>query len=240
MMITIAIITNRPLLTKTLSSIASFDDIVVINNGHSPLSIPGARIIDHPFIGFGPLRNLAASHAKYDWVLALDADEVITPKLLNELKKLSLDPACAYSMPFHNFFNNKWIKGCGWYPDRHTRLYNRRVTAFTNAQVHEGVITSKLKTVKLTFPIDHYSYQSIGDFLKKMQTYSTLFAEQNRGKKSSFQKALFRGTFAFFKSYIIKRGFLDGYEGYLISRYNAETTYYKYLKLHELNQCSSS
>lgn len=237
-MITIAIITNRPLLPKTLASIEAFDDIVVINNGNSPLSIPNARIINHPFNGFGPLRNLAASYAKYDWIFALDADEVISSQLLEELNAVTLDPNCIYSMPFHNYFNGKWIKGCGWYPDRHTRLYNRKITAFTNAQVHEGVIKAKLREIKLTSPVDHYSYQSIEDFLKKMQTYSTLFAQQNRGKKSSFGKALFRGSFAFFKSYIIKRGFLDGYEGYLISTYNAQTTYYKYLKLHELNQCS--
>jgi len=91
--------------------------------------------------------------------------------------------------------------------------------------------------IKLNNPIIHYSYENVGDFLKKMQTYSTLFAEQNQGKKSaSSWKAIVHGMFAFFKSYFLKKGFLDGYEGFLISMYNGHTAFYKYIKLYEANK----
>lgn len=242
-MITIALITNRALHPKTVQSIKAFDDIVVVNNGERAFipPLPQMRVIDHAFIGFGPLRNLAATHAKHDLILALDADEVLSAELLEELKTLHLKKNTIYSMPFKNYFNNRWIKGCGWYPDRHIRLYNKKETAFTNEKVHEGVIKDNLKVVRLHSPIIHYSYESLSDFLKKMEIYSNLFAMEHKGlKKSSFRKALIHGGFAFFKSYILKRGFLDGREGYIISVYQGQTAYYKYLKLLEANRTCSS
>ena len=88
-----------------------------------------------------------------------------------------------------------------------------------------------MQTVHIDIPIQHYSYQTIDDFLTKMQRYSTLFCEQNISRKSSLFKAIAHGWWAFFKSYILKRGFLGGREGFIISQYNAHTAYYKYLKL---------
>ena len=116
------------------------------------------------------------------------------------------------------------------------QAYNKMKTKFSDDQVHEAIISENMRHVPLKAPLIHYSYASISDFLAKMQSYSTLFANQYQGKrKSSFAKALSHGIFAFFKSYVLKRGFLGGYEGYVISAYNGHTAYYKYLKLYEAN-----
>ena len=94
-----------------------------------------------------------------------------------------------------------------------------------------------MKRIEMEGSLKHYSYASISDFLTKMQSYSTLFALQNQGRKSSSPiKAILHGMFAFWKSYVLKRGFLGGYEGFVISAYNGHTAFYKYLKLYEANQ----
>lgn len=181
--------------------------------------------------------HFASSVAKNDWILSIDSDEIVSDKLGNEILELNLSKKCVYSFPRHNYFNEKFIKWCGWYPDRQYRLYNRRDTRFTDAQVHEAVIIDGMQVIELKNPLIHYSYTSLSDFLAKMQSYSTLFAAQNYGKvNSSPLKAIAHGWFAFFKSYIIKGGFLGGYEGFVISAYNAHTAFYKYLKLYEANQ----
>lgn len=248
-MITVTILTknNEETLGSVLESVKGFDEVILLDTGSTDATLeiaelyPNIRIFHSPFIGFGPLHNLAADYASNDWILSLDSDEILTPELAQEIFSLSLDIAKVYSFPFDNYFNGKHIKWCGWYPDRHIRLYNKQVSSFTSDSVHEKIQISGLSEVKLHFPVKHYSYRSISDFLCKMEMYSNLFVSQNLHKKtSSFTKALFRGLFAFIKSYVIKRGFLGGQEGYIISVYNAQTTFYKYLKLAYASRSSLS
>lgn len=243
-MITVATLTNNnsSTIAKALDSARSFDEIIILDSGSTDNTLeiagnyPNVKIHKTKFTCFGNLRNLASDLAKNDWVLVLDSDEEITPELFEEISDLDLDPNALYSIPFHNYFNNKLIKSCGWFPDYHVRLYNKTRTRFDQALVHEGIITNGFTIKKLKNPINHYSYRSIDDFLSKMQTYSSLFAKQNHlKKKSSFLKAIGHSFFSFFKCYIIKKGITQGKEGLLISIYNANTTFYKYLKLNELN-----
>ena len=217
--------------------------VLLYDNGSTDATVeiatrfPNVRIVHGIFQGFGPTHNQASSLATNDWILSIDSDEVVTPALVQEILALALDPNCVYSFPRHNEFNGKWIKWCGWYPDRQIRLYNRTKTSFSNRQVHEAIITANCQQISLKNPLKHYSYAAISDFLSKMQSYSELFAKQNCGKKdSSLIKAISHGFFAFFKSYFLKRGFLGGYEGFVISAYNGHTAFYKYLKLYEANQ----
>ncbi|MEX0962149.1 MAG: glycosyltransferase family 2 protein [Simkaniaceae bacterium] len=227
---------NELSLPETLKSVEQFDEIIVCDTGSSDQTIEiakkaGCQVFSRELKGFGPLRNEMALFAKNDWVFALDSDETVTPLLFNELSYLKLNDAFVYSFPFKNLYNGRWIRGCGWHPDYHVRLYHRKVTRFSEDHLHEKICERALTVKKLKFPIQHISYRSPADFLEKMQHYSTLFALQNSGKKSSLKKAMAHGGFAFFKSFILKRGFLDGYEGYMISVYNAGVAYYKYLKL---------
>ncbi len=248
-MITVTILTknNQETLGSVLESTKNFDEVILLDTGSTDATLeiaglyPNVKIFHSPFTGFGPLHNLAAFHASNDWILSLDSDEVLTLELAQEILSLQLDMKKVYSFPFNNYFNGKHIKWCGWYPDRHIRLYNKQVTAFTDDKVHEKIQIAGLSEIKLHSPVKHYSYRSISDFLLKMETYSNLFAEQNaHKKKSSFTKALVHGSFAFFKSYIMKRGFLGGKEGYIISVYNAQTAFYKYLKLAYASRSSLS
>ena len=229
-------------LKEVLKSLAPFGEVILYDTGSTDNTIdiaqtfPNVRVIRAEFSGFGPTHNMASAAAKNNWILSIDSDEIATPELIRAIAEENADIKTVFSFPRHNYFNGKFIKWCGWYPDRQVRLYNKTKTKFSDDQVHEAIISESMRHVALKGPIIHYSYGSIADFLSKMQSYSSLFASQYRGKrKSSFSKALLHGAFAFFKTYILKRGFLGGYEGYVISAYNAHTAYYKYLKLHEAN-----
>ncbi len=223
---------------KTLDSIVSFPEVIVLDTGSTDKTLAIARqysnvrIEQAPFTSFGVLRNELALMAKNDWIFALDSDEVVSPLLLEEIQGLSLDPAYAYEMRRENYYNEKRIRGCGWSPDKVARLYHRQRTQFSSDRVHESLETKERLLLK--GPLFHTPYLSTSDFLKKMEHYSSLFAEQHRGKrKSSVTKAVGKALFTFFRSYLWKRGFLDGKEGFLISFYNANTAFYKYIKLAE-------
>ena len=118
--------------------------------------------------------------------------------------------------------------------------YNKTKTKFSSNLVHEKLENKNQLAFYFKNSINHYPYRNIDDFLRKMSAYSTLFAIQNKNKKkSSFLKAIFHSTFAFIKSFIIKRGFTAGKEGFIISLYNTHTAYYKYLKLAQINSKKS-
>lgn len=238
-MISVTILTKNAgrTLKKTLDSVQEFDEILLLDNGSTDDTLliastyPNVSIHYSPFIGFGPLHNLASRFAKNDWILALDSDEVLSSVLKESIKNRPLEKTHIYLMDRKNIYNGKWIKGCGWYPDRKVRLFHRKVTSFTEDHVHEKVREEGLKIYPLEGHIEHTPYLTISDFLKKMDHYSTLYVQNYPHKKSSFAKAVLMGLYTFFKSYLLKRGILDGKEGFIISLYNSQTTYYKYLKL---------
>lgn len=229
-------------ITEVLTALAPFGEVLLYDTGSSDRTMEIGRTFANvtvkqgEFVGFGATHNSASASAKHDWILSIDSDEIATSELVEALRAEELDPAAVYLFPRHNYFAGRWIRGCGWYPDRQIKLYHRKHTQFTADKVHEAVEAQHMQLVLIDAPLVHYSYDSIADFLTKMQFYSTLFAEQNRGKKrSSPLIAVSHALFAFVKSYLFKRGFLDGYQGFVISAYNAHTAFYKYLKLYEAN-----
>lgn len=244
--VTILIKNGQRRLDEVLQALRHFDEVILYDTGSTDQSLkiarafPNTTIYQKKFLGFGPSHNEAATLAKHKWILSIDSDEVLSEELAEEILKTTLDPQTVYALPFHNYYNGKQIKWCGWYPESHIRLYHKETTAFSEAIVHEGVIQKGLKVIYFNHPVHHYSYESISDFLNKMERYSTLFAQQYRLKrKSSPLIAIKHGIAAFFKSFVLKRGFLGGYEGFLISLYNGHTAFYKYLKLYQENKCSS-
>ncbi len=240
-MISVTILTKNAAETlhATLESLKGFDEVFILDTGSTDETLAIAklffnvRIAIEPFQGFGPTHNRASLLAKHDWILSIDSDEVVSSELAEQILSCSLNPRCVYSLDRHNYFNGKWIKCCaGWYPDLIVRLYHKQTTRFSEAFVHERILSEGLTVIPLKGPLLHTPYRSIDAFLSKMQTYSTLFAEENRGKKrSSMWKAVGHGLAAFFKNYVLKRGILGGKEGFIISLYNSQVTYYKYLKL---------
>lgn len=240
--VTILTKNSQKYLREVLASVAPFGQVLLYDTGSTDETLaiaaefPNVSIVRAPFIGFGPTHNLASAAAKHAWILSIDSDEIVTPAMVQAIESAPADPHAVYAFPRHNYFNGKWIKWCGWYPDSQMRLYHREKTRFSDAQVHEAILTDGMTVVPLAAPMVHYSYASLEDFLSKMQSYSTLFAQQNCGKKrATLPRALLHAAFAFFKSYVLKRGFMGGYEGFVISAYNGHTAYYKYLKLREAN-----
>ena len=227
-------------LGESLDAVVTFPEVLLLDTGSIDATLeiggryPNVQIHHSPFIGFGPLRNHLAGFAKNEWILALDSDEILSSALIDELNTLVLDPTCVYEIPRHNFYNGKQIKGSGWHPEWVVRLYHKKRTSYCSSQVHESVLTKGQTIVRLQSPLLHTPYLGTSDFLAKMQHYSTLFAKQHAGKKkASVFTAITHAFFAFFKSYFLKRGWLDGKEGFIISLYNGNTTFYKYLKLME-------
>lgn len=243
-MITVCILSKNSAATiaQTLDSVQTFPEVLVLDNGSTDQTIaiaknyPNVKVVEAPFTGFGPLRNQLANLAAHDWIFALDTDEVVSAALLAEIRALQLDPQQVYTIPRDNYYHGKHIRGCGWYPDRVIRLYHRKKTAYSNAPVHESVQTDSVAVIRLTAPIQHTPFRSTAEFLAKMQQYSSLFATQyKQQRKSSVYKAFFHSAYAFFRSYFFQKGFLLGSEGFIISLYNSNTVFYKYLKLWEEN-----
>lgn len=244
--VTILTKNSQRYLARVLEALKAFDEVIVFDTGSTDETLAIAagfgnvKAVQGEFIGFGPTHNLATQQARNDWVFSVDSDEVASVELIKELSSLHLSDDAVYSVPRKNIFRGKEVKGCGWSPDRQYRLYNRLKTCFNDAQVHEQVVVKGLKKIELQGHLEHYSYSCSEELLSKMRLYAKLFAEQNAGRKSSsLGKAICHGAWAFIKTYLIKLGVRDGAEGVIISLYNAQTAYYKYLLLAELNQRSA-
>ena len=229
-------------LDTMLASLTSFEDVVLYDNGSTDATLeiakkyPNVTLFQGEFLGFGPTKNLACSFAKNEWVLSLDADEVVSDEFVNNLANIELNDKNIYTILRENYYKTTQIKHC-WGDDVIVRLFNRAKTAFTDEKVHEKVIEEGFNIVLIKGSVKHFPYATITDFIIKLDRYSSAFAIDNVGKKSSSpSKAFFNGLFSFFKTYILKKGFLDGYSGLVIAFSHMATNFYKYIKLYELNQ----
>ncbi len=225
-----------------LESLKEFDDIVIYDNGSDDgtceiiKNYNNVNLVIGEFLGFGPTKNKAATYAKNDWILSLDADEVLTSEFKNNLRNIKLDKSNIYSIYRINFYKKTQIKHC-WGNDIIVRVYNKSETSFTDKKVHEKIIEGNHTIESIDGKIIHYPYSTITDFITKLDRYSTIYADDNVGKKSSSPlKAILNASFSFFKTYFIKRGFLDGYAGLVIAFSHMATNFYKYIKLYELNK----
>ena len=234
---------NEQTIKKTLESLSKFDDVVVYDNGSSDntkniaKSFSNVNLIEGEFKGFGWTKNQAASFAKNDWILIIDSDEVVDNELFNELENIILNQDTVYKLNFKAFYKDVQVKYCGWNNQKIKRLYNKKITAYNSNDVHEDILTDGLKIEFIKGNVEHYSYQTISQFIIKADRYSTLFAQNNVGKKSSSpSKAFFNGMYSFLRTYILKQGFRDGYVGLIVAYSHMVTNFYKYIKLYELNK----
>jgi hypothetical protein len=166
-------------------------------------------------------------------VLSLDADERITSHLKDEILRAINEPrAEGYRLPRHSSFCGQFIDHSGWRPDYTLRLVRRDVAGFTDHFLHAHM-TVQGRTADLQCPIVHYSYRDLDDVLDKLGRYSRGGAIDldERGRKGSLARAVGSGFFAFVRTYFFRLGFLDGRMGFVLALYNAQTTYYKYLRL---------
>jgi glycosyltransferase involved in cell wall biosynthesis len=234
---------NETTIKNTLKALSAFEDVIVYDNGSTDSTINIAQsfsnvnLVQGEFKGFGWTKNEATNHAKNDWIIIVDSDEVIDAELLQTLKIKKLDKNSVYILNFKAYYKDIVVKYCGWNNQKIKRVYNTSITKYNDNDVHEDIITDGLKTEILDGNMKHYSYQSIEQFVTKANTYSSLFAQNNAGKKnSSPTKAFFNGAYSFVKTYFFKQGFRDGYIGLIIAYSHMVTNFYKYIKLYELNK----
>ena len=231
-------------LNECLDALRDFNEIIILDNGSSDDTITIAKnfsnvkIYESEFIGFGPLKNLAISYASNEWIFSVDSDEIVSAKLIDEIKNLKLQNNYIYSILRDNYYNGRLIQACGWQNDFVLRIFNKVSTTFNEKLVHESLIKNEhTAIIKLDNKMKHYTFNNASQLLDKLQHYSTLWAKERKGTyTSSPLKALLRAAFSFFKNYFLHRGFLYGYEGFLISFSNANGVFYKYIKLYEINK----
>lgn len=222
-----------------IGSVSFASEILVLDSGSTDDTVDlakaaGATVHSTDWPGYGLQQSRGIRLATGDWVLSLDADERVSTELANELMGAISHPrADGYRLPRSSSFCGQFIRAGGWVPDYTLRLVRRDAAGFTDHFLHAHM-TVKGKHANLVNPIIHYSYRNIDDVLDKLNRYSRGSAVDllNQGVTSGLSKAMLKGFWAFIRSYFLRRGFLDGQAGLILAIFNAETTYYKYLRLH--------
>lgn len=231
-------------IAAALKSVSWADETVVADSfstdGTSEIAESlGARVIQIPFKGFGDLRNQAIEACQYNWIFSLDADERCTPEARDEILKIirSDESLGVYYVPRKNFFMGKWIKHSGFYPDyRQPQLFRKGALSFKPDAVHERFdLHTATPPGFLKNPIYQIPYKNFEEILHKANRYSSLGAVKlaGEGKTSSMEKAFFHALWSFIQLFILKRGVLDGWAGFVIALGNFEGTFYKYAKLYQ-------
>jgi len=212
----------------------STDDTVAIARQHTD------RIVVREWPGYIDQKNYAASLARHDWILSLDADERVTPELAAEIQRLLAgDPRdAAYRIPRVTFHLGRWIRSTDWYPDFQTRLYDRRRARWTGAYVHEAV-TVDGSIGRLAGELQHYAYRDIADHLETIDRYTTLAARQmdEAGRRSGWLEMVGHPPLAFLRNYVLRGGFRDGSAGLIVSVMNSYYVFLKFAKLWGRRQC---
>jgi len=244
MRLSIALITfnEATRLPACLASVAFADEVVIVDNGSTDGTVElarslGARVLQTPdWPGFGVQKNRAVDMAKGDWVFSIDADEQVTPALQAQILRAIAAPpgkACAaYTVNRRSSYCGQYMRHSGWYPDRVLRLFRRGEARFSDDRVHESLQTGGA-IGRLEADLLHQSFADFETVLDKVNRYSTASAQSllQRGKRGSVGKAVRHAIWAFVRTYVLKRGFLDGQLGLALAISNAEGTYYRYLKL---------
>jgi glycosyltransferase involved in cell wall biosynthesis len=224
-----------------LESLDFADEIVVVDSGSTDrtkeicLAHPCVIYHEHHWEGFGRQKNVAAEIASHDWIFNIDADEQVSADLRRSISSVDVTIFTGFKVARENYFGNRRIKHCGWYPDYNLRLYNKKMGRFSEREVHESV-NCQGPVGTLAGNLLHYSYDGISDFIGRINRYTSLSAVEmvNSGKKPGAGSMLFRPFYTFFRMYILKGGFLEGYAGLVLSLLFAQYTFLKYAKAREL------
>jgi glycosyltransferase involved in cell wall biosynthesis len=226
-------------IAECLDSVAFADERIVLDSGSTDgtpdiARARGARVeVTSDWPGFGAQKNRALALASGDWVLSIDADERVSPALAAEIREaIDASRAAVYAMPRLSSFCGRFMRHGGWYPDHVTRLFRRGEARFSDDLVHERLVSAQ-PAARLSNHLIHYSYLSLEDVIAKLNAYSSGRARDlaARGRKGGLLRALLHAKWTFIRGYILRRGFMDGRHGLILALYNAETTYYRYLKM---------
>jgi len=228
-----------------LKSVAWADEVIVLDSGSTDRTVSlckeyGCKVsIDTNWKGFGKAKQNVVELASHDWILSVDADEVLTDDLQEEIKSLlSNKPSYnAYKIKRNSFYLEKMIKFSGWNRDYPTRLFNKKYAGFNDKTVHESVVVNG-KVGYLKSVMEHYTYPTLNDHFIKMHRYAELasVSKYEKGKRSNPISAIIRGDAKFLKMYFLQLGFLDGKMGFLLALHSGWAVYLKYIKLWELGR----
>lgn len=240
MKISVAIITLNAAteLERCLDSVSFADEVVVLDQGSSDQTAEvcaryGAALHQTAWLGFGPTKQKAAELCRNPWVLSIDSDEKVTPELRVAIEKLPEQPAeAAFAVNRLSRFLGKWIRHCGWHPEYVTRLFDTRRARFNAKPVHEGVETEG-KVGRLDGLMLHYTYETMEQYIDKLNRYTTLAAEEMHaeGRSASLVSAVVRAKIAFLRMWVLKGGILDGWAGTVLCISSGFYVLSKYVKL---------
>lgn len=232
-------------LSRCLEAIKFADEIVVVDSGSVDKTIEiarqfGAAVHEIEWHGFSAAKREGVARAGGDWILSVDADEVVPPQLADEIRAVIEKPEgrVGYYLPRRTRFLGRWIYHCGWYPDPVLRLFRKAEGNFDESRVHEKVVV-KGPTGTLEHDLLHFSYPTLQVYFEKLDRYTTLAAEEagQNGRGAGAYDIIVRPFACFVKHYFIRRGFLDGLEGLMISVLSACYVMTKYAKIRELTRC---
>jgi glycosyltransferase involved in cell wall biosynthesis len=245
-MISAVIITKNEahIIGRTLESLHGIvDEIIVVDSGSTDETIAicknhHARVIQTSWDGYGLNKNKGIRVAKNDWILNVDADEIIGPELKKNILEIILDKEnIVYVFNFLNFYCNKPIKYGVWKNDKHIRLYNRKKVIWKDMAVHEELLLPEdVQMQSIRGKLFHYTYSNYYEYINKSVNYAKLSAEKYylKKKKSGFIKLYIAPPFSFIKNFFFRLGFLDGWEGFVICKTNAWYSFIKYVFLKEM------
>jgi glycosyltransferase involved in cell wall biosynthesis len=233
-------------LRACLESVTWADEIVLVDGESTDKTVALAReftdrVWVRPWPGFAAQKNFALEQATGDWVLALDADERVTPELRDRVQQIlaadvkgQAGVADGYALPRKNVFWGRWVRHGGLYPDYQLRLFRRRAGRFLADAVHESVRVEG-RVERLGEALLHHSYRSLEDFVQRSNRYSTLAAGEwlRRGKRAGLADLIFRPLGRFLSMYIIQRGFLDGWRGLVLAVLYADYVFLRMAKAWE-------
>ncbi len=225
-------------IARVVESLRCCDEILVLDSGSNDRTVEiaeklGARVVEASWHGYAAQKNIAAELATYDWVLSLDADESLSEALEAEIWQIkkSGPKFDGYTVPRLAQYLGRWILHSGWYPDRKIRLFNRFKARWVGDFVHESVRVEG-SVGHLQSNLLHFTCSSISEHLRTMDRYTTLAAQEiaSRQNDISVSRLLFDPPWTFFRTYVLKRGFLDGVEGLAIAYMAAFYNFAKYSK----------
>jgi len=222
-----------------LESVRDFEDIVVLD-AFSTDGTPAicreytSRVYQQEWKGYAIQKQAAVDRAEKQWVLVLDADERVTPELKKEISESIQEGAFSgYYLPRKSFFLGKWMRHSGWWPDHILRLFRKDRAHIEPREVHEKVVVNGAVGY-LNGPIEHYTYRTISDYVRKMENYSTLSAQELGDKKDAPLISMVLNPFAvFIKMFFLRRGFRDGMHGFILAGLYSFYTFLKYAKIWE-------
>ncbi|HYX62869.1 MAG TPA: glycosyltransferase family 2 protein [Burkholderiales bacterium] len=233
-------------LDACLESLAFADEIVVVDSASTDATREiaarrGARVVQKEWLGFGRQKQFAVEQAKHDWVLCLDADERVSAKLAESIRRALAAPVSpVYRMPRRNRFLGKWLSHGEGYPDWSPRLFNRLKARWSDDLVHEKVLFA-VTPGTLEGDLMHDASDDLATYLDRQNRYTTLAARQayERGATASAFHLLASPVVRFFKFYVLRLGFLDGLPGLVHISIGCMNSYLKYAKLMELRKADS-